>query len=106
MVANISKMKAKQQASPACCCRAAGKSIADRKKHLRRQVLFFRGAGGRTRTGTPLLAVDFESTSSTNSNTPANKDIIQEYGANSKRKIHRSFLHFSGRLALSFSCYV
>ena len=40
-MANISKMKAKHQASPACCCRAAGKSAADRKKHLRRQVLFF-----------------------------------------------------------------
>ena len=30
------------------------------------------GAGGRTRTGTPSLAVDFESTTSTNSITPAN----------------------------------
>ena len=29
------------------------------------------GAGGRTRTGTPSLAVDFESTTSTNSITPA-----------------------------------
>ena len=31
------------------------------------------GAGGRTRTGTPSLAVDFESTTSTNSITPAYK---------------------------------
>ena len=29
------------------------------------------GAGGGTRTRTPSLAMDFESTSSTNSNTPA-----------------------------------
>ena len=29
------------------------------------------GTGGRTRTGTPLRAVDFESTTSTNSITPA-----------------------------------
>ena len=33
------------------------------------------GAGGRTRTGTPSLAVDFESTTSTNSITPAQKYI-------------------------------
>ena len=33
----------------------------------------FYGAGGRTRTGMPLLAVDFESTTSTNSITPAYK---------------------------------
>ena len=32
---------------------------------------FLFGAGGRTRTGTPSLAVDFESTTSTNSITPA-----------------------------------
>ena len=31
------------------------------------------GAGGRTRTGTPSLAVDFESTTSTNSITPASR---------------------------------
>ena len=30
-----------------------------------------RGAGGGNRTRTPLLAMDFESTSSTSSNTPA-----------------------------------
>ena len=33
--------------------------------------LYWFGAGGRTRTGTPSLAVDFESTTSTNSITPA-----------------------------------
>ena len=32
---------------------------------------FFVGAGGGTRTRTPSLVMDFESTSSTNSNTPA-----------------------------------
>ena len=35
------------------------------------QRSFLSGAGGRTRTGTPSLAVDFESTTSTNSITPA-----------------------------------
>ena len=34
------------------------------------------GAGGRTRTGTLLPAVDFESTTSTNSITPAGATII------------------------------
>ena len=33
--------------------------------------LFWFGAGGGTRTRTPSLVMDFESTSSTNSNTPA-----------------------------------
>ncbi len=33
---------------------------------------FFVGAGGRTRTGTVSLPVDFESTTSANSITPAN----------------------------------
>ena len=35
------------------------------------QRSFLSGAGDRTRTGTPSLAVDFESTTSTNSITPA-----------------------------------
>ena len=35
--------------------------------------VFLFGAGGRTRTGTPSLAVDFESTTSTNSITPASR---------------------------------
>ncbi len=33
--------------------------------------LVFDGAGGRTRTGTPVRAADFESTASTHSATPA-----------------------------------
>ena len=37
------------------------------------KMLATRGAGGRTRTGTPLRAVDFESTTSTNSITPAQR---------------------------------
>lgn len=47
------------------------------------------GAGGRTRTGTPSLAVDFESTTSTNSITPAENitfDIISYSTLKSKSK--------------------
>lgn len=44
------------------------------------------GAGGRTRTGTPSLAVDFESTTSTNSITPANYlHILIHFSENCKR---------------------
>ena len=50
------------------------------------QRSFLSGAGGRTRTGTPSLAVDFESTTSTNSITPAyNKNIIVYSAAKSKK---------------------
>ena len=41
------------------------------KKEDTQMRVFLFGAGGRTRTGTPSLAVDFESTTSTNSITPA-----------------------------------
>ena len=44
---------------------------AYQKRKTRLCVSSFFGAGGRTRTGTPSLAVDFESTTSTNSITPA-----------------------------------
>ena len=37
---------------------------------------FFVGAGDRTRTGTLSPAVDFESTTSTNSITPAHNEVI------------------------------
>ena len=48
------------------------------------------GAGGRTRTGTPSLAVDFESTTSTNSITPAcNVAIIIYKVKNSKNFFYR-----------------
>ena len=39
-------------------------------------VLFLYGAGGRTRTGTVSLPTDFESVTSTNSITPAKKDLF------------------------------
>ena len=49
-------------------------------------LLFF-GAGDRTRTGTLSPAVDFESTTSTNSITPAwNSSIIPDAGRNCKCK--------------------
>ena len=38
--------------------------------------MLFSGAGGRTRTGTPSLAVDFESTTSANSITPAYRVLL------------------------------
>ena len=41
------------------------------KKKTTKTVVFFYGAGGRTRTGTVSLPVDFESTTSANSITPA-----------------------------------
>ena len=44
------------------------------------------GAGGRTRTGTPSLAVDFESTTSTNSITPALLSVIIQHGARKFKK--------------------
>ena len=50
------------------------------------------GAGDRTRTGTLSPAVDFESTTSTNSITPAGTDvkrIIQCQDGKSKRKEKR-----------------
>ena len=47
-----------------------------------------RGAGDRTRTGTLSPAVDFESTTSTNSITPAcDHDSIHHLPENSKRKL-------------------
>ena len=49
-----------------------------KKKHLLSvdKRCFFRGAGGRTRTGTMSPSVDFESTTSTNSITPASTGIV------------------------------
>ena len=49
-----------------------------KKKGLTSFLSTLHGAGGRTRTGTVSLPVDFESTTSANSITPANaKHIIQ-----------------------------
>ena len=42
-----------------------------KKKGLTSFLSTLHGAGGGNRTRTPLLAMDFESTSSTSSNTPA-----------------------------------
>ena len=49
----------------------SGKEASPQGGDLYRKGRFCAGAGGRTRTGTPSLAVDFESTTSTNSITPA-----------------------------------
>ena len=61
------------------------------------QGWFPSGAGGRTRTGTPSLAVDFESTTSTNSITPAvSKDIIHEkmlFDKRRRQKFLTGFIH-------------
>ncbi len=45
--------------------------LQNMKKAGAKRTLLRRGAGGGTRTRTPSLVMDFESTSSTNSNTPA-----------------------------------
>ena len=52
------------------------------------------GAGGRTRTGTPSLAVDFESTTSTNSITPARWNIFYTMYPENSRKISKKHLRF------------
>ena len=49
----------------------SARQTAHQKRKTRICVSSFFGAGDRTRTGTPSLAVDFESTTSTNSITPA-----------------------------------
>ena len=64
----------------------SGKEASPQGGDLYRTGRFCAGAGGRTRTGTPSLAVDFESTTSTNSITPAyNKNIIVYSAAKSKK---------------------
>src|SRR5574344_278234 len=55
------------------------------------QGVLFSGAGGRTRTGTLSPAVDFESTTSTNSITPAGVTEVLYYDA---IKISRVFCAF------------
>ena len=56
------------------------------KKEDTQMRVFLFGAGGRTRTGTPSLAVDFESTTSTNSITPALLSVIIQHGARKFKK--------------------
>ena len=58
------------------------------KNVVAKRTLRPRGAGDRTRTGTLSPAVDFESTTSTNSITPAKATcIIHEFTLICKRKI-------------------
>ena len=65
------------------------------------------GAGGRTRTGTPSLAVDFESTTSTNSITPAeNRNIIQEVLPEGKGYFQTKYTSFLGFWSIHFQGHV
>ena len=54
-----------------CCKRLSGQKETDQTSTHCINVWSNYGAGGGTRTRTPSLVMDFESTSSTNSNTPA-----------------------------------
>ena len=53
------------------CRLQSGKRAKNNAEPKMNRVQRHAGAGGRTRTGTPSLAVDFESTTSANSITPA-----------------------------------
>ena len=53
------------------CRFQSGKRAKNNAEPKMNRVQRHAGAGGRTRTGTPSLAVDFESTTSANSITPA-----------------------------------
>jgi hypothetical protein len=52
--------------------------------------LYWFGAGGRTRTGTPSLAVDFESTTSANSITPAFEKNDERYWLQTVKECRRA----------------
>ena len=60
------------------------------------------GAGDRTRTGTLSPAVDFESTTSTNSITPAGASVLY----NSFLKIARGKFRFANSLLLCYTLFI
>ena len=74
------------------CRFQSGKRAKNNAEPKMNRVQRHAGAGGRTRTGTPSLAVDFESTTSANSITPARTrskavfDYIAESPGLSSRK--------------------
>ena len=78
----VSLRQAVASNSPLDCCDTkfkAGTNIKTKRQPPVKGDCLFVGAGGRTRTGTMSPSVDFESTTSTNSITPADVIIFSDH---------------------------